>query len=156
MLQLVGVHTFKDYKRSLYSVYKTPWLASVMMLSMLSHSQIQKKIKTSEQVVRILESRPSDRRVASSTPRLLDVDGPSFSGCQYVCLCGAWQTETWRCWKEMCPWLNCQDIDRLQVPVDTSIQPVTALLQTPQMQQMGMAHMSSVLSIGRVSSLLIK
>lgn len=36
-------------------------------------------------------------------------------------------TETWKCWKEMCPWLHCQDSNRLQVPADTSIQSVTAL-----------------------------
>lgn len=74
-----------------------------------------------------------------------------------VCL-SAWcltNTETWRCWKEMCPWLYRQDIDRLQVPVDTSIQPVTALLQTPQMQQMGTAHTSSIFGSERVLSFLI-
>jgi len=110
-------------------------------------SKSQERIKTSKQVVRISPSRPSDRHVANSAPRLLQADDPSFSGCHSVCLRGGLiNTETWRCWKEMCPRLYCQDIDRLQVPVDTSIQPVTVLLQMPQMQQMGMAHMSSILT----------
>lgn len=95
----------------------------------------REKIMISEQVVWILPSRPSDRLVANGAHRLLDFGGTSCAGCECLSVCALTNDETRRCWTERCPWLYCQGIDRLQVPVDTSIQPVAALLHTPQMQQ---------------------
>lgn len=80
----------------LFSVMRVQWVPRYFIWSpalILSWLLLRNWNKDLRAVVRILQRRPWDRRLAGGAPRLFDVDGPSFSECQSVCLCGPWQTQ---------------------------------------------------------------
>lgn len=110
--------------------YKMQWVVSVIVWSPSLADVLQWKPRENkdfrascqsiaEQTIRSVCTQQRSQTVRCWWPLILRVP---------LCL-SVWRltnTATWRCWKDMCPWLYCQDTDRLQVPLDTSIQPVTA------------------------------